>query len=197
MDGGLKLEPRIYTFENRLAFSEGRRQDTDIQTIRKMIDGCADVRIPTTQENKKGIDYVATLRHGAELYIDAKARDAGCSRFWKDGPELALEDWSVVADNGNTPKVGWTLDESKLSDLILFTFDPSDADVCYLLCFQLLRIAFRRNYREWKRTYKGAFQNSADWRSHCIFVPASVVMEAIATVSVGFITEKDLELVNV
>jgi len=175
-----------YLFDERLRFSKGRRQVMDTETIRQMIDGCVDVVVAEVEQDREGIDYIATLRGGAKLFIDAKARDSGCSRFWNNGPELALEDWSIVPENGMQGKAGWTLDESKLTDLVLFTFDLTDTDVCYLLSFQLLRIAFRRFYWDWKRQYKNDVQHSDSWRSHCIFVPAEVVMNAISAVSVGY-----------
>jgi hypothetical protein len=150
-----------------------------------MLDGCVSVEIALTEMDRLGIDYIASLRGGAQVYIDAKARDVGCSQWWKGEPELALEDWSVVRENGNPGKVGWTLDESKQTNLVLFTFDPEDTQLCYLVSFQLLRVAFRRNYNPWLRQYKQDTQQSPGWRSHCVFVPVSVVFDAICDVCCG------------
>lgn len=179
----------FYDFCGQLEFSKGQRQTTDLDTIKAMIDGCASVQVADRNLDRQGIDYIATLRGGAEIFIDAKAREKGCSRFWKSGPEFALEDYSVVPRfPGDPGKAGWTLDESKKTHLILFTFDPSDTDDCFLVSFQLLRMAFRRNYRTWKDQYKNDTQQSNGWKSHCIFVPASVVLDAIQQTSKGKIT---------
>lgn len=182
MDGGPKPVQKIYDFTERLTFSEGRRQDNDLETIKTMIVGCEDVKIAPVDLDRQGVDYVATLRKGAKILIDAKARDAGCSKHWNGEPELALEDWSVMPENGSLGKVGWTLDESKMTDLILFTFAPQDTPLCYLMSFQLLRIAFRRNYDQWRRQYKNDIQDSGAWRSRCVFVPVSIVFAAIQEV---------------
>lgn len=174
---------RIYDFDERLAFSQGRRQQTDMDTIKTMIPGCIDVQIASETLDRQGVDYIATLRRQAEILIDAKTRDAGCSEWWKGQPELALEDWSVIPEKGNVGKAGWTLDESKVTDLVLFTFAPEDTAVCYLISFQLLRIAFHRNCCRWREQYKFDVQDSGAWRSRCIFVPVSVVFAAIEEVS--------------
>jgi len=178
---------RLYDFEEQLAFSKGKRQKTDTATIQQMIAGCVSVEIAPTEMDRAGIDYIAILRGGAQIFIDAKARDAGCSQYWKDGPELALEDWSVIPENGRRGKVGWTLDEGKQTNLVLFTFDLQDTEQCFLLSFQLLRVAFRHNYRQWREQYKNDTQCSNGWRSHCIFVPASAVFDAIQLASTGVI----------
>jgi len=174
-----------YDFIERLEFSKATRLETDTATIQEMLPGAMSVTIADEQQDRNGTDYIATLRGGAQVNIDLKCRDIGCSRFWKNGPELALEDWSVVAENGKRGKVGWTLDESKETDLVFFAFDPSDCMDCYLVSFQLLRVAFRRNHKDWLRQYWDAPQQSDGWKSHCIFVPVDVVLDAIRAVSKG------------
>ena len=176
---------RTYNFDERLAFSKGTRQRTDLETIKSMIPGCTNVETANTEMDRQGIDYIATLRRGAAIFIDAKAREAGCSKFWNDGPELALEIWSVCPENGNGGKVGWTLDESKQTNLVLFTFDPSDTAQCYLLSFQLLRAAFHNNFHQWTGIYQRDKQSSIDWKSECVFVPANVVLDAIQDICIG------------
>lgn len=177
-----------YGFDTKMAFSRGVREATDLETIRAMICGCDSVVKANERMDKIGIDYIATLRRGREIYIDAKAREVGCSKFWKNGPEMALETWSVVPENGYPGKVGWTLDEAKQTELVLFTFDPTDHKNCYLVSFQLLRMAFRSYLPEWRNVYQKATQktpgNGGGWRSQCIFVPVYAVYEAINDVSV-------------
>lgn len=157
-----------YSFTERLAWSRSARQGTDIETLRAMIPGC--VRVEKTDErlDKLGVDYVVTLRDGATLLIDAKAREQGCSRYWYNGmPEVALELWSVKHE-----KIGWTLCEKKQTDFILFTFDPSDYAEAFLVSYQLLRIAFERHLALWKAAgFRVATQSSGRWESECIFVP--------------------------
>lgn len=186
---------RIYGFGDQLAISQGLRQRTDMDTIKALIPGCVSVQKTDPVRDRTGTDYVASLRGGREVNIDAKTRVSGCAKFWKGEPELALEKWSVrPAGKFNTPReaarTGWTLSESNTAELILFTFAPRDTDAVYLYPFQLLRIAFRKNIALWERNYPRAVQESEDgparrWESECVFVPASVVWSAIEDASRG------------
>ena len=169
-----------HDFKQKLEFSLGSREQFDKDMLLSVIPGCVDVRKTDVETDKTGVDYIATLRKGAEIYIDAKAREPGARRFWKGGPELALEKWSVVPTGTNVGKAGWTLSESTPVDMILYTFDRSDCDRFFLLPFQFLRMAFIRHIAEWGRKYGWKEQSSGGWRSMATFVPADVVLDAIA-----------------
>lgn len=179
MDGVGRRTVIDYEFADRLAFSKSVTSTVPETLIADMLPGCTTVSASDQRLDRRGVDFVATLRRGAEVYIDLKAREAGCSQYWRNGPELALETWSVVPENCCAGRAGWTLDEAKLTDYTLHVFDPSDSTVAYMLPFQLLRAAFRANVTAWMATYRHARQNSGGWRSECVFVPASVVMSAI------------------
>lgn len=174
--------------QDRLDFSKGQNADTDCQVLESMIDGCVSVSHSTTAQDLNGIDYIAQLRGGAELFVDAKTRDKGCSKFWKnDRIEIALEVWSVMPEDENdSGTVGWTLCETKSVDLILFKFHPDDTQRVFLFSFQHLRMAFRRNCRRWISQYKVDIQrsthNGQSWRSKCVFVPVKTVEKAIREV---------------
>lgn len=170
---------RDYAFSDRLAFSKTITSTVPEAIIVDMVPGCVTVSEAPLEMDRRGVDFIATLRRGAEVYIDLKAREAGCARYWRDGPELALERWSVMPEGGSTGKVGWTLDEAKVTDYTLHVFAPSDCTTAYLIPFQLLRVAFRRHLVEWFGRYRHAPQNSGRWRSECVFVPASVVLSAV------------------
>lgn len=179
------MDKPIFDFEKKLAYSQGFRLKNDIETLKKLIDGCVSVVKTNLSKDKNGIDYIAMLRGKAEINIDAKTREPGCSQFWQNGePELAPEIWSVMPSGKyNIPreqaKTGWTLDESKNSHYIFCTFDPADTDKVYLLPFQLYRMAFRRNLIIWREVYKQAIQDSGSWQSMCLFIPAFIVLNAI------------------
>lgn len=175
----------IHDFNEKLAFSQGARRLTDLMILKQAIPGCVEVRKTGYKEDLKGVDYVAVLKGGAEIGIDAKARERGASKYWKTREaELALEIWSVFPCGENTSKIGWTLSDSSNVDLILYTFDPSDWDKCYLLPYQMLRIAFIRNREDWEKRYSKKMQDSGNWYSQALFVPASVVLKAINLVEV-------------
>jgi hypothetical protein len=181
----------IHDFQENLVFSKGEVLSTDTETIKGMIPGCVSCEPTLEAADRNGIDFVATLRRGARIYIDSKTRKPGCSKFWKmtDGkkePELALEKWSVLpggkyrVKNG---KVGWTLCEQKQTDMIFFSYPPEDCRTVFLLPFQLLRIAFRKHLPEWQDRFKVDVQDSGTWQSEAVFVPVGCVMDAIRKVS--------------
>jgi len=177
-----------YDFADRLAFSQGQSENTHPETIRRLIAGCVNVEKAPLEYDKRGIDFVATLRKGATLNIDIKAREFGCSKYWrrdnKTGsviPDLALEIWSVVPERNSKGAVGWSLDESKLTDYTLHIYDPKDCQAAFLMPFQLLRMSFRKNFQKWTRRYRVARQSSGSWKSECVFVPSTVVVAAITS----------------
>ena len=174
---------RTYEFWERFAFSVGTNGRTFEQIIQQTLPGIISVRKTNPEEDKTGIDYKAVLRRGAEINIDLKLREKGCSKFWQSEEEIALEKWSVVPEKGKAGKVGWTLDEAKQTHYTLHAFDRRDSENVFLLPFQLLRKAFRTHMDEWYTEYESARQNSGTWRSECLFVPISVVLEAIREAS--------------
>lgn len=183
--GGMGRKFMTYDFEERLMFSQGAKQNTDIETIKKLLDGCAEVVPAPIHLDKIGVDYIAELRRGAKVFIDAKTRSSGCSRYWADKePELAIEIWSCMPGGKfdtkpERAKTGWTLDEAKITDMILYTFDKKDCNTAFLLPFQPLRIAARRNVKDWLGKYKRDIQTSNKWQSLAVFVPAREVIKAI------------------
>jgi hypothetical protein len=83
--------------------------------------------------------------------------------------------------NERFPKAGWTLDEAKVTDMILYVFPPEDCTTAFLLPFQSLRMAARRNIEAWMRTHKVDTQTSNRWQSQAVFVPADEVLTALAS----------------
>lgn len=165
----------MHDFYEKLEYSLGEQEQFDIGLLRHIIPGCQSVTKTNVETDRSGIDYIATLRRGAQINIDAKTRERGASRFWTHGePELALEIWSVV-----NIKTGWTLDEKSNVDYILYTFDRADTNKFYFLPFQLLRSAFVNNYDNWRSTYIVKKQRNYSWTSEAVFVPASVVLSEI------------------
>ena len=132
------------------------------------------------EEDKKGVDYIVTLEGGARIRVDAKRRRKGASKSWTkhDEPELAIETWSVITPDGHRKK-GWTFNTEKECDLILYVFDPEDTDKYYLIPFPLLRQAAINNLVTWDYRYGQRTQRSLGWKSKCMMVPASVVINAV------------------
>jgi len=175
-----------YDFKERLAFSRGIRESADIDTLIKMIPNASKITKTDEATDKSGADYRVDLRGGGIVFIDAKARSAGASKYWKHGPEVALEKWSVKPRPTNPiGKVGWTLNNAKNTDLILFTFAPNDCRYVWLVSFHLLHVAFVKNLDSWASEYRAATQSSGKWESECLFVPISIVDRAISQAQRG------------
>lgn len=170
-----------HNFNNKLQCSKGVLSESIEDTIKAMLPGCVDVDGASEDEDKNGIDYWAHLESGHSVAIDVKTRERGCKKFWQNGlPELALEVWSNVSRK----TIGWTLDVSKKTEYVFYIFDQSDSNECFLIPFQLLRSAFKKNGRDWYNEFGSKIQKSTDangntWQSEAIFVPAPVVLSAV------------------
>ena len=170
-----------YGFKERLAFSKGCAGSNDAETIQRLLPGCINVIQAHEDLDKTGVDFVAHLRRGSKVNIDVKRRDLGVSKYWTGEPELTLEQWSVVPSNTKQGVAGWTLDESKATDYILYVFHPADCRDAYLIPFQLLRMAFRRNNVTWRNAYRiGRCSTYGRYETESVFVPASVVIDHVA-----------------
>ena len=173
-----------YSFDTKLADSRDRAA-IDKAAIAELLPDCIEVKEGTEVQDKAGIDYIATIDGGQDIGIDAKSRRPGSSKYWSGEPELPMERWSVCPTDTQAGRVGWTLDKTKQTDYILFTFDPDDSRKAYLLPFHQLRRAFLRWGQAWLETYgkQGDWfyesSNGGEWRSAAVFVPATVVIEAV------------------
>lgn len=171
----------ICDFYADLEFSMNENAKLDCETIKAAIPNCVTVYKTDKKTDKKGIDYIAVLDHGAKINIDAKRRKAGVRKV-NGYPECALEIWSVMPDKANNVvgKAGWTCSRSTDVDMILYVFDNSEWDKFYLVPFQHLRAAFQKNAREWAKIYRVSNQLNEAWTSQCMFVPANVLIQAVA-----------------
>lgn len=185
--GGVIVMP--CNFQDDLALSKGPCQNRDAEILMAMIPRAISVSQSSLAADKNGVDYIVTLTRGAVLYVDAKTRRPGASKYWQESPDgqlvpdIALEKWSVKPSHGKKGKVGWTLCTQKKTDLVLYTFDPSDTPSAFLFSFQLLRMAFHKNLKEWFITYKHAPQDNVSWESEAVFVPVPVVQAAVVMVA--------------
>lgn len=167
----------VHDFNAKLEWSNGTNIKSDIDRIKHALgEKCIRVEKTDIETDKTGVDYFAYLSKGAIINVDAKRREANSSKYWKNGePELAIETRSVI----NPFKIGWTFNTASPVDYILYSFEPCDSNYYYFIPFQLLRKVAFENGRNWLDAYKEKTQNSGNWKSTCIFVPASVVLNTI------------------
>ena len=170
-------------WNEKLNYSLGQQKAVDCEILKSNIANCISVDKTDLEMDKSGVDYIATLKNGAQIFIDAKTRMEGCSKYWHGEPELALEMWSVKEKK----KIGWTLKEDTQVDYILYTFPKSDTDCYYFIPFQLLRVAFIKNGRNWYSKYGSKLQINHSYHSEAIFVPASVVLQAVQNEMTGHV----------
>lgn len=168
-------------WQDKLTYSQSKMR-SDISIIKDFFPKCVDVAKAKVELDKLGIDYIAKLLGGVEIFVDVKTREKGASRYWKYGePELALEVYSVV----ESKKLGWTLSDQSKAHYILYTFDPADSKNFFMVPFQLLRKAFMQNGRAWVEEYGLKQQASDSWHSSAVFVPAGVVLDTIKILCEG------------
>lgn len=177
---------RINNWDEKFSYSLSAQQQFDMSLLKRHIPNCVEIRKTPPEMDKNGIDYVATLENGAEIYIDGKTRTPGASRYWKNGvPELALELWSVKESR----KKGWAVSTACNVDYILFTFDKQDCDKYFFIPYQLLRKAFMEHGRTWCELYQrktqASYGHGAKWHSEAVFVPAPIVLQAVSACMCG------------
>jgi hypothetical protein len=184
----------LYDFDECLSASKSAQAEaTDIATIKSMLSKCESVRPALQAQDKAGVDYIATIQGGREVFVDLKTRTSGCSRYWKAKsrtgepiPELAIETWSVCP-NKRQPngQIGWTFDTQKETDLILYRFDHQDCDRAFMLCFHTLRTAAERKREDWLAGCKVDRQRNHSYLSESIFVRADWVLDAMRMAMCG------------
>jgi len=171
---------KVYDFDIMLQRSKRERAKQDLAALLDLIPGAVSAReTEDIERDKKGIDYIVTLRSGADIYIDAKQTLKPERHTWRYGePELLIEVYSAL----ETQKAGWTLDESKVTDYILYSFCPEDTQRRFLVPFQLLRMAARKYIHKWleyKRREVKTKSRGRGWTTVVTYVPVSKLMQAV------------------
>lgn len=162
-------------FYEKLSYSLGHQQTVDCNILRSHIPKCVNVEKTSVDIDRAGVDYIATLQGGTKILIDAKTRTPGCSRYWKDEPELAIETWSVVEKK--IP--GWTFNEKSDVDYILYTFPKEDYAGYFFIPFQLLRSASISCYPDWIKRFPKHYQRNNGYTSEAMFIPANVILAEV------------------
>lgn len=99
-----------------------------------------------------GIDRHVYLPAGKILAIDEKVRDPEHARDRDGDPydDVLIEEWSVWhGERDPRNRIGWALDPHKCCDYVAYALPLLQR--CYLLPFELLRMACQARLPEWKR----------------------------------------------
>ncbi len=172
---------RYYSFQERLQWADGFLDEGIEKILQSRIPGCVAVKKAVVEDDRSGTDYWV-LRDGLPpLSVDVKTRSVDHALTGED--DLALETWSVTGT-----KIGWTRNAKKRTDYILWFWTDSRRFV--LVSFPALCRTFRQFWEQWRSTYKVAVQDSGGWRSECVFVPRTVVMDKLIAWSCSEIPKK-------
>lgn len=170
----------VYDFNEQLRYSSGVCHNATVDAILlREIPGDVEIRKADLKHDKKGTDWWVIRKCGRPLSVDAKVRRIDYAALPPTNREddLALETFSVVESN----VVGWTRDESKQTDYILWLW--TDTGRWCLVPFVMLCSVFCRKWQDWKMQYKTRRQetpwNGTCYHSECVFVPRLVVWREI------------------
>jgi hypothetical protein len=169
-----------FDFKKQLVMSAGVAVSEDIgQLLLERIPGALKISKASERDDRSGTDYWIDHARGVPISVDTKIRNEDpIEKRGRD--DLALETWSVVGT-----KIGWTLDETKRTDYILWWFKPTRRWV--LIPFLQLQAVFKIRQDEWLALYKPFKQKTvgagdrAGWYSECVFVPRREIWAAIYT----------------
>ena len=143
-----------YSFEDRLVMSDGYAVRANVRDVLlEYIPGSREVHKSCTENDKTGVDWWVEMIGGRMLAVDAKVREVDWAANHPDEDDLALETWSVIEQG----IVGWTRDESKRCDYVLWLW--RDSQRFCLVPFPMLCAAFKAKWQSWKKPTK--FANKA------------------------------------
>jgi hypothetical protein len=147
----------IHGFSERLAFSEGIEDGPEVlNAIANMVPNATAVRRAQEIDDRQGTDYWIDRSHNLpSLSIDVKRREF-CPIVRFNSDDACIETTSVY--NGDSDgrwadehrkKIGWTLDYSKRTDFIVYTWPADNGTRFWIVPFVPLCKAARTNWRAW------------------------------------------------
>lgn len=175
----------MHDFHERLNFSEGVELNQNIlRHIYEMIPGAIDLERADKRDDKNGTDYWIRREHGLpNVSIDMKNREfCPIERFNRD--DACIETCSVF-QNGERRKIGWSLDESKRTDLIVYTWPNPKGRRFWIVWFPLLCQAARLNWEEWKKKFPERPAPNDGYQTLSIYPLRKVITESMREMMVG------------
>lgn len=162
----------VHNFNKSLSMSHGWSDAAWWRDVYKQafptMQAMVDVR-PDGWAQRGGIDRQVFLGDGTVIKIDEKVRA-------KDWPDFCLEGWS----DRDRKVPGW-IAKPMTCDFIAYAFIPSRT--CYLLPFQLLRLAWAKNGKQWWTECPHIEAVNRDgqrsWTTESVAVPIKLVLGSI------------------
>ena len=176
-----------HDFNERLSFSEGVELSNDVLSrVAEMIPNATSILRANEADDRSGTDYWIERTHDLPaVSIDVKHREfCPVVRFGSD--DACIETTSVyygkpVApyDDFSRRKVGWTLDYSKRTDFVVYTWPAQEGTRFWIVPFIPLCAASRKNWREWARQYKERPARNEGYSTLCVYPPRSLIAGAM------------------
>ena len=114
---------------------------------------------------KKGVDRRVVLKGGKTVLVEEKCR-------YDEWQDVALEIWS----NSERRIRGWLVKDTHC-DYLAYVWLPANKG--FLLPFQLLRMAWRANGKEWVGEYKKVESVNPGYTTVSYAIPLKVLLDAV------------------
>lgn len=168
---------KTFDFHQQKAMSERPAIDAAVRkAIRAQFPDVLAIHKAHLENDKRGIDYWLEFAGGKMETLDVKVRQKDFS-LRGDKDNICLE---LTSDEGRG-KPGWTLDEAKLTDWVLFYWEDSGRAEIYPA--RMVRGALQAKRTEWEATKKTAGQvtrtDVRDYMSRSIFVSGRDIWRAM------------------
>lgn len=152
---------KVHDFHERLSFSEGIDVSHDVLArVAEMVPNAVSIDRAQVNDDRNGTDFWITRTHGLPpISIDAKNRSfCPIEKYGSD--DACIETTSVYRGPKKRPwedkhrhKVGWTIDYSKRTDYILYTWAQKEGVRFWIVPFVPLCAASRFYWRKWALQY--------------------------------------------
>lgn len=187
----------FHDFKERLKFSQGIELSGDVlKYISRIVPRNTGVRKATVLEDKSGTDYWIERVGNPPISIDVKHR--GFCPIEKFGSDDACIETTSVYKGAGPPwdeeerlksKVGWTLDTTKRTDFIVYTWPKNKGVRFWVVPFLPLCAAARRNWRAWARKYEERSAKNNGYRTPSVYPPRQVIAKAIKQLMSGGVND--------
>jgi hypothetical protein len=158
---------KSFDFAEQLAMSDSPAVAALVEPfLRKRFPGALAFRRAHETNDRAGADIIVEFPHCQFRFVDLKVRSSDYRALGK--ADVALEVWS----NRERGSVGWALDESKVTDWLLFVW--TDTRRTLMLDARAVRAVTKSNLPRWQASHQNADQRTAvgsrNYSSSVIFV---------------------------
>lgn len=183
----------LYDFQERLTFSQGIALEQNlIGLLLDSIPGSTQVVRASPEEDRAGVDYWINRRGLPPVAVDVKHNSYDPIARWRED-SACIETTSVYVGPPGPPwrdeyrlKPGWTIDETKRADLVVYTWPVSQNHRRFwVLYFPALCRAAQENWRLWAEMYGEKAAKNNGYVTLSVHPPRHVIAAAMRKYMVG------------